>query len=142
MSSLEEQVHEKAHLAVDQLQERAGGRLDYSEASLEAIEHILDEAAQYAAEMEQSNVDALVQLIGSYILTVAHKAHGGAFCWHEQQDQPALVVGEPQRHVAIMTFSKVKSRLGGDKADNIPFFYQGFSARAKSATPGTHALYV
>ena len=42
MSSLEEQVHEKAHLAVDQLQERAGGRLDYSEASLEAIEHILD----------------------------------------------------------------------------------------------------
>ena len=78
MSSLEKQVHEKARLAVDQLQERAGGCLNYSEASLEAIEDILDEAAQYADEMEHSNVDALVQLIGSYILAVAHKAHGRA----------------------------------------------------------------
>ena len=78
MSSLEKQVHEKARLAVDQLQERAGGCLNYSEASLEAIEDILDEAAQYADEMEHSNVDALVQLIGSSILAVAHKAHGRA----------------------------------------------------------------
>jgi hypothetical protein len=142
VSSLEKQVQEKAGLAVNQLQERAGGCLNYSEESLDAIEAILDEAGQYADQMEQSNVDALVQLIGSYILAVAHKAHGGAFYWHEQQDQPVLVVGEPQRHVAIMTFSKVKSRLGGDKADNIPFFYQGFSTRVRSATPGTHALYV
>jgi hypothetical protein len=48
----------------------------------------------------------------------------------------------PQFHVAIITFDKVRGRLGGDKADNIQFFYQGFSERVRSAKPGTKALYV
>jgi hypothetical protein len=142
MSNLDAQIKEKAGLAVSQLQERAGGKLDYSEASLAVVEDILDEAAQYTDQMEQSDVDALVQLLGSYLLEVARRAHGGVFHWHEHQNQPVLVVGEPQQHVALMTFGKVKSRLGGDKADNIPFFYQGFAAKVRSATPGTNTLYV
>ena len=52
-----------------------------------------------------------------------------------------LVVGEPKFHVAIMTFDKVRGRLGGDDADNIPFFYEGFAARIRSAKRGTKALY-
>ena len=53
-----------------------------------------------------------------------------------------LVVGEPKFHVALMAFDKVRGRLAGDKGDNIPFFYEGFAARVKSAVPGTKVLYV
>jgi len=142
MSDLQTQIKEKAELAVSQFQKRAGGRLDYSEGSLAMVEEMLDEAAQYTSQMDQEEIDGLVQLMGSYILEVAHKNHGGSFYWHEQKDQPVLVVGEPSYRVAIITFDKVRSRLNGDKADNIVFFYQGFADRVRKATKGTDALYL
>ena len=49
---------------------------------------------------------------------------------------------EPAYHVAFMTWDKVRGRLGGDLADNLPFFYDGFAERARQAAPGTRALYV
>lgn len=76
MSTLEQQVHEKAHLAVDQLQERAGGRLDYSEASFEAIEDILDEAAQYA-DRHNSIVTRAVRAAGLSRVTLARLLNFG-----------------------------------------------------------------
>jgi hypothetical protein len=136
------QVHEKAALAVKQLQDRAQGKLDYSESSLDMIEDILDEASRYLSSMEVEAVEALIELIGCYILEVGYRRHGGKFAWYEERRQPVLIVGEPRFHVAIITFDKVRGRLSGDKADSIPFFYQGFSERAKSAVPGTRALYV
>lgn len=142
VSSLELQVKEKADLAVAQFQGRADGRLDYTEKSLTTVEELLEEAVQYTDQMPERDINALVELLGSYILEVAHRTHGGSFYWQEQRNQPVLVVGEPKFHVAIMTFDKVRGRLGGDKADNIPFFYEGFSSRVRSATPGTRALYV
>ncbi len=142
MSELEAQIREKADLAVAQFQDRAGGRLDYSEDSLAVVEEMLSEASQFVDQMQQSDVAALVQLFGSYLLEVARTAHGGAFLWHEQHDEPVLVVGEPIHHIAIMAFQKVRGRLNGDESDNIPFFYKGFEERVRSATPGTHALYV
>ncbi len=141
VTDLGSQVKEKAGLAVAQFQDRAGGRLDYSEKSLATVEEMLEEAAQYAGQMPQQDVNALVELLGSYILEIAYRVHGGSFYWHEQKNQPVLVVGEPKFHVAIMTFDKVRGRLGGDDADNIPFFYEGFAARIRSAKRGTKALY-
>lgn len=135
------QVKEKAALAVSQFQKRAAGRLDYSEQSLAVVEDMLAEASRYTREMPPSDVKALVELMGSYILEVAHRRHGGTFQWHDARAQPLLVVGLPRYSVAIMTFDKVRSRLAGDPADNIVFFYQGFSERAKTAQPGTRALY-
>lgn len=142
MNELGRKVANKAALAVAQFQERAGGKLDYSSESLAVVEEMLAEAAEYADQMDQESVNALVQLMGSYILQVAYKEHGGTFYWHDAEDQPVLVVGEPAFRVALMTFSKVSGRLSGDEGDNIPFFYSGFSERAKSATPGTDALYM
>jgi hypothetical protein len=141
-SDLGTQVSEKAALAVAQFQERAGGKLDYSVKSLAMVEEMLAEASTYRLDMSQKDQNALVELLGSYILMVAHKQHGGAFYWNEQREQPILVIGEPKFHVAILAFDKVRGRLGGDKADNIPFFYEGFSERVRVATPGTHATYL
>jgi len=142
MSELEAQVREKANLAVAQFQDRAGGQLDFSSDSLVMVEEMLDEASQYIDQMPPADVTALVQLLGSYLLEVARTAHGGKFLWHQENDQPVLVVGEPSHHIAIMTFDKVRGRLNGDKADNIPFFYQGFDERVRSAKPGARVLYV
>jgi hypothetical protein len=103
---------------------------------------MLAEAVEYADQMDQESVDALVQLMGSYILQVAYMEHGGVFYWHDAEDQPVFVVGEPAFRVALLAFSKVRGRLSGDEGDNIPFFYSGFSERARSATPGTNALYM
>jgi hypothetical protein len=136
------QIEAKARLAVAQFQERAGGRLDYSPGSLSVVEEMLEEAAVYTDQLEEKDRNALVELFGSYILMVAFEEHGGAFSWFEQRTQPVLVVGEPEYHMAIITFDKVRGRLEGDKADDIPFFYQGFSERVRSARPGTRALHV
>lgn len=140
--NLAAQVQEKAVLAVSQFQKRAGGRLDYSEKSLATVEEMLAEASRYAKEMPPADVKALVELMGSYILEVGRRQHGGTYQWHEARDQPVLVVGQPTFSVAMMTFDKVRGRLSGNQADNIVFFYEGFSARVKTATPGTNSLYV
>lgn len=140
--ALEDQIHEKAALTVKQLQERARGTLDYSVASLEMIEEILDEASHYRAELQPDDIETLVSLVGSYILEVGYRQNGGSFAWNTERNQPVLVVGEPRFHVAMMTFDKVKGRLSGDKSDNIPFFYQGFLMHIKMAKHGTRVLVV
>jgi hypothetical protein len=139
---LSNQVQENAALAVKQLQSRAKGKLDYSVSSLTVIEEILDESAGLGAQIEPSKINTLVELVGCYILEVGYREHGGKFAWFEERKQPVLVVGEPSFHVAIITFEKVRGRLFGDRGDNIPFFYEGFSKRVRAATPGTRALYV
>ena len=136
------QVRDKAALAVSQFQNRAAGGLDYSERSLLIVEEMLAEASRYAKEMPPSDVDALVELMGSYVLEVGRRQHNGALKWNHASSQPVLVVGEPRFSVAIMTFDKIRKRLSGDQADSIVFFYQGFASRVKTATPGTNVLYV
>lgn len=140
--TLSDQVHENATLAVKQFQDRARGKLDYSASSLSEIEDMLDEAARHAADLKAGTIETLVELIGCYILEVGFREHGGKFAWYAERKQPVLIVGEPAFHVAMITFDKVRGRVSGDKDDNIPFFYQGFSERVRAAAPGTRALYV
>ncbi len=136
------QVREKASLAVVQFQGRADGRLDYSEKSIVTIEEMLVEASRYSKEMSAVDQKALVELMGSYVLEVAHRQYGGNYQWYGNRSQPVLVVGEPEFSVAIMTFDKIQGRLSGDPADNIVFFYNGFSERVKKAKRGDKALYL
>lgn len=134
------QVQVNAASAVEQLQKRAGGRLDYSPASLKAVEEMLAEASTQSLKPEAR--EALVELLGCYILEVGFREFGGKWSWFEQRKQPVLIVGEPVFHVAMIAFDKVRGRLTGDAGDNIPFFYEGFAERARQAKPGDQALYV
>jgi hypothetical protein len=122
---------------------RQGKRgLDFSQDSLETVEEMLSEAAAFIAEMDEEQVRYLVQSMGCYILEVARRSFGGKYYWYDQRDQPVLVVGEPGFKIAILTWDRVKLRLAGDPADNIPFFYQGFAERVRKAKTGDDALYV
>ena len=142
LDDLVKQISDKAERAVDQLRGRSGNGLDYSEASLAVIEEMLGEASNFVNEMPAEQTDALVHLLGCYVLEVGRREFGGKYYWYDARDQPVLVVGEPEFKVAIIVFDKVRGRLSGDEADSITFFYQGFAERVRSAEPGTDVLYV
>lgn len=139
---LTQEVARAAEQLISTLQERTSGSLDYSEGSLAVVEELLDEASDFAGDISPEQLQGLAQDFGCYILEVARREFGGRYAWFEQRDQPVLVVGEPVFRVVLLAWDKVKGRLSGDKADNIPFFYSGFAERARRATPGDDVLYV
>jgi hypothetical protein len=142
MDDFTQQITDKAAKAVETFRERANDALDYSESSLAVVEEMLAEASHYVNDMPDAQVNGLVQLLGCYLFEVGRREFGGRYCWHDGRDQPVLVVGEPEYRVAMIAFDKIKGRLSGDEGDNIPFFYEGFASRARTAKPGTDALYV
>ncbi len=142
MNAIQQEVTTVAERALTSLQERAGGRLDWSIASLEVVDEILEEASAYVSELDESVVTGLVQQLGCYVLEVGRRAFGGQYFWHDEGEQPILVVGEPAAHVAIMTWSKVTGRLTGDVGDDIPFFFNGFAEKAAAPEPGSRVLFL
>lgn len=142
MNAIQQEVTTAAERAVTSLQARAGGRLDWSIASLEAVDEMLEEASTYVADLDEAVVTGLVQQLGCYVLEVGRRAFGGEYFWHDEGEQPILVVGEPAAHVAIMTWSKVVGRLTGDVADNIPFFFNGFAEKAAAPEAGANVLFL
>jgi hypothetical protein len=142
MDELTQQIVDAAAQAVVLCESRPGGELDFTEASLSVVEEMLAEAAQYSADLTPGQLTGLAQQFGSYILEVGRREFGGRYLWHDQRDQPVLVVGEPKLRIAMIAWDKVRGRVGGDEADNIQFFYSGFAERARKATSGDDALYV
>ena len=142
MSDVQSEVQRMAACAVETLRGHPSGALDYSRASLGAIEAALAEASQFHSELPPDHIRTLVQELGCYVLEVAQREFGGQYLWHDQLEQPVLVVGEPVKHVAMVTWGKIQGRLAGDAADNIPFFFSGFAERVASSQAGTHVLYV
>jgi hypothetical protein len=142
MNAILEEVTSAAERAVVSLQARAGGRLDYSIGSLEVVNEMLSEVSDYAADLDEAIVTGLVQQLGCYVLEVGRRAFGGEYFWHDEGEQPILVVGEPEAHVALMTWSKVVGRLTGDVGDDIAFFFHGFAEKAGKPEPGTNVLFL
>jgi hypothetical protein len=142
MNAIHEEVVATAERAVAALQARAGGRLDWSVASLAAVDEMLVEVSGYVADLDEAVVTSLVQQLGCYVLEVGRRACGGTYFWHEEGEQPVLVVGEPEAHVALMAWSKVTGRITGDEGDDIVFFFDGFVAKATRPEPGSNLLFL
>ena len=142
MNAILEEVTTAAERAVTSLQARAGGRLDYSIASLAAVDEILVEVSGYVTDLDEAVVTGLVQQLGCYVLEVGRQAFGGEYFWHDEGEQPILVVGGPAAHVALMTWSKVVGRLTGDAGDDIVFFFDGFAEKAAKPEPGADVLFL
>ena len=141
MNAIYEEVAATAERAVAALQERAGGRLDGSVDSLQVVDEMLVEVSGYVSDLDEAVVTSLVQQLGCYVLEVGRRAFGGEYFWHEEGEQPVLVVGEPDAHVALMTWSKVTGRITGDAGDDIVFFFDGFAAKAAAPEPGSDVLF-
>ncbi len=123
-------------------QRGTGAVLYFSRDSLTIVEEMAEEAAAWRSTLSPDQLTNLVQDVGCYLLEVGRREFDGQYLWHEPRHQPVPVVGEPAFHVALMTWDKVRRRLGGDRADNLLFFYDGFAERARQAVPGTRAIYV
>lgn len=141
MSDFQADIEQFAASAVKAASEMDFGSLDYSEASLPALENILADLASYREQIAEANRLILYQQFGCYLLEVARRTYGGNHFWYQDRE-PILVVGEPDFHVALTTWGKVEGRLKGDEANNVAFFYRGFADRVKAAKPGDHAVYV
>lgn len=142
MSQLQEEVIRMSAEAVTIVRDRTGEIVDFSEKSPVSIEDTLEEASGYFAGLNDEQAQKLVQWFGCYILEVGRRQFQGEYLWHTQRDQPVLVVGEPQFHVAMISWDRVRGRVLGDKGDNIPFFFDGFAERVRQAKPGDRALFV
>lgn len=140
MNDLSDQVASKARRAVEQLKDHSDETLDYSEASLSAVESMLLDASQYSLQMGAKQIDGFVRIIGSYVLEVARNQFGGTYYWHRDFDQPILVVGEPEYKVALMTFDRVRGNLFGED-ESIPDLYRSFAQSVRSASSGTDVLH-
>src|SRR5438067_1080905 len=121
MDELTQKVARTAMNVVEMSDARNGRGLDFSEASLSVVEEMVEEAAAFFEEMTPEQRDIVAQDFGCYILEVGRREFGGRYASFEQRDQPVLVVGEPAFRVAMITWDKVRGRLSGDSADNIPF---------------------
>jgi hypothetical protein len=141
MDKLTHQITKAAASVVEMSESRNGVGLDFSEASLEMIEEMLEESSQYVEQMSPEQQQIIVQDFGSYILEVARRKFGGQYLWFDKRKQPVLIVGVPKYKIALITWDKVRGRLNGDTGDNIPFFYSGFSERIAKAEPGQDVLY-
>ncbi len=128
-----------AEQAVDASRQRGGGVLDYSEESLKIVEEMLEEIAAGGVDAKS---ESLVTVFGSYILEVGRRQFGGRYSWYQKGNQPVLVVGAPHFRIAIITFDRVRSRIRGNREDNIPFFFDGFSSQVRKAKPGDDKFYV
>ncbi len=131
-------VEENTKVAIEQNLNFVKGKLDLSRESLKDIEFVLDDASFFVEDLSEEQKVNLVDIYASYILNVAYKEYGGRFTILKLNDEsvPVLIVGEPEYSIAILAHDKVEGRMNGDKADNIPFFYQGLVEHVRDAKKG------
>ena len=139
MSEVEADVVRVASSVPALLDGHPAGPVDYSPQSVHVIEAALSEAAPHWTELTEEQVTALTQQFGCYLLEVMRRQFGGEYRWHNEIGQPVLVIGEPDRHIAVATWAKVRRRLQ-DPADNVAFLYQGVADRVTSAPAGYRGL--
>ncbi|MEP6754413.1 MAG: hypothetical protein ABJA67_02845 [Chthonomonadales bacterium] len=140
--TFEDAMSEIAADAVDKFGVQAGNGLDLTPGSLAAVESLLSELSERSGDLTVEQESEIVQLLGAYILEVGRREFGGKYSWYEAGNEPVLVVGQPVFSIAMIPGDKVRGRLRGDEADNIPFFYDGFAERARRAEPGDAITYV
>lgn len=115
---------------------------DYSVKSLESLDELLDNFADFAEQIDDYMKSDLIAQAGSYIFEVARRNFGGKYFWYEQLNQPILVTGLPNYEISLVAFEKVKMRIENGPEDNIPFFFQGYTERITQAKPGDKAMIV
>ncbi|HEX7846569.1 MAG TPA: hypothetical protein VF476_12280 [Chitinophagaceae bacterium] len=138
-------IHDSAANAeriVSSFNDKYDGAFDYSEKSLEALDELLDNFADFKDQMDDGMKEDLIEQAGSYIFEVARRNYGGRYFWYDPGNQPIFVTGIPAFEIALLAFDKVRMRIENGQEDNIPFFFKGYSERVKNAKPGDKAMIV
>lgn len=99
------------------------GNFDFSFNSLADVDDLLDEMSDYA--LDEDTIYNIYTMVGSYVFETARRNYGGKYYWMQEEEQPILVVGEPDFSVSIKAWDKVRGRLEKGAEDNIPFYIKG-----------------
>lgn len=142
IDELEQQISTRADDAATRFQEPSGGRLDFSEASVAAVDALVAEIAEFIADVPQDQAEGLVQDFGCYLFETARRTFGGKYYWMQEHQQPVLVVGNPEFTVGLIAFTRVRGRLRSEVAEPLPVFFSGFAERVRSAQPGDDAFFM
>lgn len=97
------------------------GELDYSRASLDRVDEILD---RFHTNDHPLPPDVHFQA-SAYVFEVARREFGGRYLAGGGDDPYVLVIGEPAFQVGVMVMGKVAGRVINGPEDSIPFFYDG-----------------
>jgi len=100
------------------------GNFDFSVESLRLLDDLLDEVSDFVTD--DDHLDSVCSMAGCYIFEVARRNYGGEYYWHEEQEQPVLITGEPAFSVSIFAFDKVRGRIVNGSEDDIPFYFDGY----------------
>lgn len=124
MSQLMNDIMETAKSFAENFSDK--GNFDYSVNSLEEVDELLEEMSDYIIDDE--TMYNIYTMVGSYVFETARRnvVANSSYYWIQEEEQPILVVGEPDFSVAIKAWEKVKSRLENGVEDNIPFYIEGF----------------
>lgn len=109
------------------------GALDYSPASLRAVDGVLDDFHRRGAELPQD----LHFLASAYVGEVARREFGGRYLRGDEDNPFVLVLGEPACQIGVLVFDKVRGRVTNGPEDDLEFFYAGIApalARGADAT--------
>lgn len=97
------------------------GQLDYSRASLDLVDEILD---GFDTDNRPLPADVHFQA-AAYIGEVARREFGGRYLAGDEDNPYVLVIGEPHFQIGVMVMGKVAGRVLNGPEDSIPFFYDG-----------------
>ncbi|MDO5616687.1 MAG: hypothetical protein Q4G16_10885 [Cruoricaptor ignavus] len=125
-----------AERIIQSFNEKYDGAFDYSVESLESLDELLDNFADFKDQMDEEMMSDLIAQAGSYIFEVARRNFGGKYYWYEQLNQPIFVTGQPEFETSILAFEKVKGRIENGTEDNIPFYFAGYVERVKNKQSG------
>jgi hypothetical protein len=82
-----------AEKTVKAFEQRSGRSLDYTEASLQFIEEMIEYASEFAPDMPSEVIENIAQNFGCYILEVGRNEFGGEYHWYAKRDQPVRPLG-------------------------------------------------
>lgn len=100
-----------------------GTKLDYSEASLVLVEHVLDDFHRRGVALPED----LHLLASSYVFEVARRAFGGRYLRGDASNPFVLVIGPKEAEIGVCVMAKISGRAVNGPEDSIPFFYAGIA---------------
>lgn len=130
-------IAHNAALAVERLQGKAPGAWDYTADSLKAVDAVLDALSPHRTQIDPATFDALVNIVGCYVLEVGLREHGGHYAYFEPGKHSVLVVRGPDFQVALSAFDVVENRLKGSPLHSTWTIYRAFSDQVRAAEPET-----
>ena len=102
-----------------------GEALDYSEASIGAIERLVDDIKySMPGGATAANIDLLCRVGGAYIGEVFRRQVGGE--WIDWEDQYGKAIAFQSGGIKVFPMDKVRKRIAGGAEHNLRDYYEAF----------------